>query len=185
MPCTEMGKTERKLTLIAKHAARDSKLQFTSLAHLLTEDFLLQCFYRLNRNKALGVDEVSWDDYREKLKENLSNLVVRLRHKRYKPLPARRVYIPKDDGKERSLGISAIENKIVEKGITLILESIYEQDFSDQSFGFRPKRKCHQALRELQDQVMKKPINYIVEADIKGFFDNVSHELLMDFIKIR
>lgn len=109
MPYTEMGKTESKLVLISKHAAGDPEVQFISLAHLLNEEFLQQCFYSLNRNKAVGVDNVSWKDYEEELEENLEKLVVRLKRKSFKPVPARRVYIPKSNGDKRPLGISAIE----------------------------------------------------------------------------
>jgi len=154
MPYTEMGKTESKLVLISKHAAEKSEMQFISLAHLLNEEFLKQCFYSLSRNKAVGVDNVSWKDYEEGLEKNLTELEERLKQKKFKPVPARRVYIPKSNGDKRPLGISAIENKIVEKGIKQILESIYEQDFSDISYGFRPTRSCHQALKELNDQIM-------------------------------
>ena len=185
MPYTEMGKTELKLTLIGQHAKREPEMQFISLAHLLNEDFLRQNFNSLNRNKAKGLDDVSWYEYNENLDKNLECLVNRLKSKKYKPIPARRVYIPKENGDKRPLGISAIENKIVEKGITTILQSIYEQDFRDISYGFRPNRNCHQALYELNNQIMSKPINHIVEADIKGFFDNVPHEHLMNFLEIR
>lgn len=185
MPCTELGKTESKLVLIARHAEEKPGMQFTSLAHLLNKEFLKQCFYSLNRNKAVGVDNVSWKDYEEGLEENLTKLEERLKRKSFKPVPARRVYIPKSNGDKRPLGISAIENKIVEKGIKRILETIYEQDFSDKSYGFRPNRNCHQALKELNDQIMENPINHIVEADIKGFFDNVTHEHLIEFLRIR
>jgi len=119
------------------------------------------------------------------LDENLELLVSRLKRKKYKPIPARRVYIPKSATGKRPLGISALENKIVERGITWILEAIYEQDFLVCSYGFRPKRSCHQALKALNDLIMFQPVHHIVEADIKGFFDNVSHEKLMEFIRIR
>jgi RNA-directed DNA polymerase len=185
MPYTEMGTTQLKLSLIAGHATRDKNMQFTSLAHLLDKEFLVQCFYSLNRNKAKGIDNVGWYEYKTGLTENIDNLVARLKEKKYKPLPARRVYIPKGNNEKRPLGISAIENKIVEKGILKILESIYEQDFSNMSYGFRPKRNCHQALNELDDQIMRNPINHIVEADIKGFFDNVSHGQLIKFLETR
>jgi len=185
MPSTEMGRTEFKLSLIAEHAKRDKEMQFSSLAHLLNAEFLRECFRSLNRNKAVGQDEVSWYDYEERLDENLISLVARLKKKSFRPVPARRVYIPKENGKSRPLGISAIENKIVERGIVSILESIYEQDFLDMSYGFRPGRNSHQSLKEINDLIMFKPINHIVEADIKGFFDNVSHEHLIDFLKIR
>ena len=108
-----------------------------------------------------------------------------MKRKTYKPLPARRVYIPKSKTEKRPLGIPALENKIVERGITWILEAIYEQDFLNCSYGFRPDRNAHQALKEINDLILFQPVNHLVEADIKGFFDNVSHELLMDFIRIR
>lgn len=185
MSYTEMSQTRAKLSLITQHAQRDKNMQFTSLAHLLNVEYLRECFYRLSRNKAVGIDDISWHDYSENMDHNLNSLVRRLKNKSYKPKPARRVYIPKGDGKFRPLGISAIENKIVERGIVGILESIYEQDFSECSYGFRPKKSCHQALKRLHDVMHKAPINHIVEADIKGFFDNVSHEILMNFIKVR
>ena len=124
-------------------------------------------------------------DYNEDLDSNIELLIEKLKKKSFKPIPARRVYIQKDDGKKRPLGISAIENKIVELGVKRILESIFEQDFSEQSFGFRPKRSCHDALKAVNNLITFKPTNHLVEADIKGFFDNVSHEILMRFLEIR
>ena len=185
MPYTEMGNTEVKLSLIAKHASRNKTMQFTSLAHLLDVDFLKWCFFNLKRNKAKGHDNVGWYDYVERVDENIEALVERLKRKSFSPIPARRVYIPKGDGKFRPLGISAMENKIVEKALATILGAIYEQDFLDNSYGFRPHRNCHQALKELNDLIMFKPVNHIVEADIKGFFDNVDRDLLLDALKIR
>jgi len=185
MPYTEMGKTGRKLSLIVGRARRDGDFQFTSLAHLLDVEYLRHCYQGLNRDKAVGVDAVSWQGYGEALEDNLERLVGRLKRKRYWPLPARRVYIPKNRTEKRPLGISALENKIVERGITWILESIYEQDFADCSYGFRPGRSCHQALKRLNDLVMFAPVNHIVEADIKGFFDNVDHEKLLMLLRQR
>jgi group II intron reverse transcriptase/maturase len=185
MPYTDIGQTWQKLSLISGHARRDSDFQFTSLAHLLNVEYLLDCYKSLNRNKAVGIDNVSWEEYGRNLDENLLLLVSRLKRKKYKPIPARRVYIPKSKTEKRPLGISAVENKIVERGITWILESIYEQDFLECSYGFRPKRNSHQALKELSDLIMFQPVSHLVEADIKGFFDNVSHEKLMEFMSIR
>lgn len=185
MPCTDIGETWQKLSLISGHARRDPDFQFTSLAHLLNVEYLRDCYKSLNRNKAVGIDNVSWEEYGRNLDENLMQLVTRLKRKKYKPIAARRVYIPKSETEKRPLGISALENKIVERGITWILESIYEQDFLNCSYGFRPKRNGHQALKELNDLIMFQPVNHIVEADIKGFFDNVSHEKLMECIRIR
>lgn len=185
MRYTEIGKTWTKLSLITGHARRDPAFQFTSLAHLLDAEYLRDCYHSLNRNKAVGVDRVSWQEYGEKLDANLEKLVLKLKRRKFKPLPARRVYIPKNEKETRPLGIPSLENKIVERGITRILESIYEQDFLDCSYGFRPKRNCHQALKQLNDLIMFQPVNHIVEADIKGFFDNVDHDRLMDFVRIR
>jgi len=174
-----------KLSLISGRARRDHTFKFTSLAHLLDVEYLRDCYQSLNRNRAVGIDNISWQEYGADLDSNLVKLVSRLKRKKYKPLPARRVYIPKNEKETRPLGISALENKIVERGITQILESIYEQDFLNCSYGFRPERNCHQALKQLNDLIMFQPVSHIVEADIKGFFDNVDHDKLMEVIRIR
>jgi RNA-directed DNA polymerase len=139
----------------------------------------------IGKDKACGIDGMSWQEYGQQLDENLEDLVIRLKAKRYKPLPARRVYIPKNDKEYRPLGLPAIEDKIVQKGIARILEAIYEADFKDFSYGFRPKRSCHQALKALNDTIMAKPVSFVIEADIKGFFDNVSHHWMMKFLEVR
>ncbi|MHC4537793.1 MAG: group II intron reverse transcriptase/maturase [Planctomycetota bacterium] len=174
-----------KLSLISEHAKRDPEFQCTSLAHLLNKEFLKDCYNSLNRNKAVGVDGVSWKEYGENLDENVEALVSRMKRKKFKPQPARRVYIPKNENESRPLGIPALENRIVEYGITRILESVYEADFLDCSFGFRPKRNCHQAIGRLDKLIRTRPVNYVVEADIKGFFDNVPHKGMMKFLMIR
>ena len=185
MPCTEMDGTWRKLSLITGHARRDPTFQFTSLAHLLNVDYLRDCYESLNRHKAVGIDGISWEEYGRNLEGNLERLVTQLKRRKYHPIPARRVYIPKDETSTRPLGIPALENKIVERGITWILERIYEEDFLDSSYGYRPKRSCHDALKALNDLITFQPVNHIVEADIKGFFDNVSHERLVEFLQVR
>jgi len=177
--------TLTKLALISRRAREDPAFQFTSLAHLLNVEFLRGCYRRLGKEKACGIDGRSWHDYGENLDENLEDLVKRLKAKKYKPLPARRVYIPKSDKETRPLGLPAIEDKIVQKGIARILEAIYEADFMDCSYGFRPKRSCHKALKAVNDTVMSKPVNHIIEADIKGFFDHVSHDWMMKFLQVR
>lgn len=185
-PDTEMDQTTRtKLALIAKRAREEPQCQFTSLAHLLDEGFLRECYFSLGRDRASGIDGVTWEEYGENLDENLKGLVVRLKAKRYKPQPARRTYIPKDAHSVRPLGLPSLEDKIVQKGMVAILEAIYEADFRDCSYGFRPGRSCHQAINAVDKTIMTKPINHVVEADIKGFFDTVSHERMMTFLQVR
>ena len=185
-PYTEMNKlTQTKVALISERARKEPKLQFTSLAHLLNERFLKECYYSLGRDRASGIDGVSWKEYGERLDENLTNLVTRMKAKRYKPQPAKRVYIPKNEHEKRPLGLPALEDKIVQKGISRILEAIYEADFLNCSYGFRPARNCHQAINAVDKTIMTKPIGYVIEADIKGYFDNVSHKWMMEFLQVR
>jgi group II intron reverse transcriptase/maturase len=173
------------LPLLSERARKEPKLQFTSLAHLLTREFLRECYLELGRDRASGIDGVSWQDYGENLNENLASLVMRMKAKQYRPKPAKRVYIPKNEHAKRPLGLPAFEDKIAQKGIAWILESIYEQDFLDCSYGFRPNRSCHDALRAVDQIIMKQPVRYVIEADIKGFFDNVSHDWLLKMLEVR
>jgi group II intron reverse transcriptase/maturase len=178
-------KTQTILALITERARKEPKCQFTSLAHMLNEGFLAECYRRLERNRASGIDGVSWKAYGENLEENLKDLVIRMKSKKYKPQPSRRTYIPKDENSERPLGLPSLEDKIVQKGLATIMEAMYEADFLDCSYGFRPNRSCHQALDVIDKTIMTKPINHIVEADIKGFFDNVPHTWLMKCLEVR
>jgi RNA-directed DNA polymerase len=185
-PYTEMDNTtQTKLALISEQARKEPKLQFTSLAHLLNEGFLRECYDSLGRDRASGIDGVSWKEYGKQLGENLGNLVSRMKVKRYKPQPVKRVYIPKNEHERRPLGLPALEDKIVQKGISRILEAIYEEDFLDCSYGFRPNRSCHQAINAVDKAIMTKPISYVIEADIKSYFDNVSHEWMMKSLQVR
>ena len=185
MSNTELNKTLEKLSSISLCARSNSSVKFTSLAHYLNREFLKDCYNHLDRNKAVGVDSVSWEEYGQELGNNIDALVSKLKSKVYKPLPSKRVYIPKGNNELRPLGISAIENKIVESAITRILGSIYEVDFLPFSYGFRPNKNAHQALKVIGDSINFKPINYVIEADIKGFFDNVEHDLLVNFLRVR
>ena len=186
MPYTEMDNiTLTKLALISERAQKNPKFQFTSLAHLLNEGFLKECYWGLGRDRASGIDGVSWKEYGERLDENIINLVARLKGKRYKPQPSRRVYIPKDEHSKRPLGLPALEDKIVQKGIARILEAIYEQDFLDCSYGFRPNRDCHAALKAVDKAIWRDRISYVIEADIKRFFDNVSHDWMLRCLQVR
>lgn len=175
-----------KLNQIAEKARQDSKLKFTSLAHHVNKENLAMCYQELKRNKACGIDEVTVKEYGENLDEKLKMLVEAMKTKKYRPKPVKRVYIPKAGKKEkRGLGIPSIEDKVVQIMLKKILESIYEADFLDMSYGFRPTRSCHDAIKALNKAVMTKPTNYIVEVDIKGFFDNVSHYWLQRCLEER
>ena len=186
MPNAETEYTTRtRLALISKRAEEEPGCQFTSLAHLLDEGFLRDCYEGLGRDRASGVDGVSWEAYGEHLEENLKDLVKRLKTKRYRPQPARRVYIPKDDHSKRPLGLPALEDKIVQKAMARILEAIYEADFLDCSYGFRPGKSAHEAIDAVDKTIMTQAVNHVIEADIKGFFDNVSHEWLMKCLRVR
>ncbi len=176
---------ETKLRLISDIARREKKGKINNAAYLLNDENLKECFTMLKRGKATGLDGVSVEEYAENLDENLHELVERMKRQAYKPQPVRRTYIPKANGKLRPLGIPAIEDKIVQTGIARILEAIYEVDFLDFSYGFRPNRNCHQALNRLDKILMTKPINHVIDADIKGFFDNVSHEWMKKFLAHR
>lgn len=175
-----------KLSSLTIRAGENPQLKFTSLAHLLTVDFLKQCFRELKKHKASGVDGVTVEAYGKRLEENLKDLVQRLKAKKYRPKPVRMVYIPKPGKKEkRPLGVPAVEEKIVQMGLKKILEAIFEVDFLDVSYGFRPNRNCHQALDVLDKAVMRKPVNYIVDMDIEKFFDTVDHKRLMELLRKR
>lgn len=167
---------------IAKANVTDRKVQ--NLASYININSLRAIHKTMDKNKASGIDKVTKEKYEQNLEENLENLVKRMRIGSYRPNPTRRVYIPKETkGKMRPLGISSYEDKLVESAIAQILEQIYEPKFYNESFGFRPNRNCHQAVREIIEMVQHRKMNYVVEADIRGFFDNVDHEWLMKMLR--
>lgn len=170
---------ETKLDLIAKRARQEPTHKFTSLAHLLNETFLAECYGMLKKRKAPGVDGISVEEYGEGLEEKLKELVGRMKARQYRPQPVRRVHIPKGKDKLRPLGIPAVEDKVVQMGMTRILEAIFEGTFLDVSYGFRPGRGCHDALQALDRMVMKQPVSYVIEVDIKGYYDHIDHKWLM------
>jgi len=175
-----------KLQRIAEKASTDKDCQFTSLYHLMNKELLLECFTQLKGKAASGIDNITKDQYGINLDVNLDNLVERLHNMAYRPQPVLRIYIPKAGSqRKRPLGIPTLEDKLVQAGLVRILQAIYEQDFLNDSYGFRPLRSCHDALRALSETVENQPIHYLVEADIKGFFDNVDQEQLMQFISHR
>ncbi len=185
MPSNEES-VETKLQRIAEKARSDSRCRFTSLFHLMNRELLWGCFWALKNNKASGIDQVTKEQYAENLLENLDDLIERLHRMAYIPQPVRRIHIPKPGSdKKRPLGIPVLEDKLVQAGLSRILQAIYEEDFIDDSYGFRPGRSCHDALRAVSETVSSCGTEYIVEADIKGFFDNVDHDQLMEFLAHR
>jgi RNA-directed DNA polymerase len=175
-----------KLHRIAEKARKEPGFKFTSLFHLMDEELLRECFKRLRKDAVAGIDEVTKDLYAANLDTNLSNLIDRLHRMAYIPQPVRRKYIPKPgSAKQRPLGIPCFEDKLVQAGLVRTLQAVYEQDFIEDSYGFRPARNCHRALIALSESVEDKSVNHIVEADIKGFFDNVNQEWLMKFLAHR
>ena len=183
MDCTRDSSTmATKLNLITEVAKGDRKAKINNAVYLLDVPHLKECFGLLKRDKASGIDGVSVEEYEKDLDGNLERLVASMKRQAYKPQPARRVYIPKANGKLRPLGIPSVEDKVVQIGIARILNAIYEIDFLDFSYGFRPNRSCHQALERLDHVIMTKHINHVIDADIKGFFDNVNHAWMMKFL---
>jgi len=179
-------RTISKLKLIAEKARKDKGFKFNSLAHLINEESLSWCYGELKVNKAPGIDGVGVLKYGENLDENLKDLVERMKAKKYRPQAVKRVLIPKPGKKEkRGLGIPTVEDKLVQIMMKKILEVIFEQDFADFSYGFRPKRSCHQAVKRLNGIVMKTPVNYVVDVDIEKFFDKVSHYWLLRCLEER
>ena len=177
---------DTKLQRIARKASSDKDCRFTSLFHLMNKELLLECFMQINGQSASGIDNITKEAYAIQLDYHLDNLVNRLHQMAYRPRPVLRIYIPKAGShKKRPLGIPTLEDKIVQAGLAKILQAVYEPDFIDDSYGFRPNRGCHDALRALSDTVENKSINYMVEADIKGFFDNVNQDQLMKFLAHR
>ncbi len=166
---------------IKYYARRNIRVE--NLIHFINKEALKEQHEKQRRNKASGIDKVSKDEYEMNLENNLENLINRMKKFSYKPLPVRRTYIPKANGKLRPLGIPAYEDKLVQGVMANILNEIYECKFLDCSYGFRPKRNCHQAIMEINQRIMINKVNYILDCDIKGFFDNVDHKWLMKFLE--
>jgi RNA-directed DNA polymerase len=179
------GDMSPELLKVAARARRDPDAQFHSLAHLLGVPALRRAFGRLRPDAAAGVDGVTKDDYVRELEANLHDLHERLRTKRYRHQPIRRVHIPKGNGKTRPLGISAFEDKIVQDALRELLEAVYERDFLDCSHGFRPGRSAHDAIRAFHRAADGGGANWILEADIASFFDSVDRSELLDLIARR
>jgi group II intron reverse transcriptase/maturase len=170
---------------VREAARRDKKQRFTALLHHVTVDLLRDSYYSLKRGAAPGVDGVTWQQYGEGVEERLRDLHDRVHRGTYRAQPSRRTYIPKGDGRQRPLGIAALEDKIVQQAVVTVLNEVYEEDFEGFSYGFRPGRKQHDALDALAVGLKRKKVNWILDLDVRGFFDNVSHEWLVKFVEHR
>lgn len=177
----------RDLTRIGERAGRESEVRFTSIYHFVTDlDHLRACYAALPADRAAGVDGVSKEEYGQNLEANITELSARLGRLGYRPKPVKRVHIPKPGtNKQRPLGILSFEDKLVQLTLVRVLEQIYEADFINSSYGYRPQRTPHQALDQLGRIIQQRRVNFIAEADIKGFFDHVNQEWLMKFLEQR
>jgi len=176
---------QERLERITERAKSQSEEVFNNLFSLLNYELLWYAFRRLKRGKVPGVDGVAVEDYEEDLEGNLRGLLERLHRGSYRPNPSLRKNIPKGNGKTRPLGIACVEDKLVQRAVVMILERIYEVDFFDFSYGFRPERSCHQSLSALGRTIATEKVNWISDADIEGFFDNVSHQSLLELLQVR
>lgn len=179
------GSMSPGLLRVAERARREPKGRFHSLAHLIDEAALERAFRELRNDAAVGVDGVTKEAYGANLEDNLRDLHRRLREGRYRHQPIRRVHIPKDDDRTRPIGISTLEDKIVQGAVREVLEAVYEQDFRECSYGFRPELGCHDALRELDRVVHRGKVRRLLEADIRSFFDSLDRDKLKEMLKAR
>jgi RNA-directed DNA polymerase len=174
-----------KLDRLAELAKEDGKRQFFSIAHLITPEALYAAFRGLRKGASAGVDGVTYKEYEKDAGGNIRQLYQRLKDGKYQAQPLRRVYIPKEDGKQRPISIPALEDKILQKAVGEVLNAIYEQDFLDCSYGFRPGRGAQQALDEVGRVMCTRPTGWILEIDITAYFDSIVREQLMELIEKR
>ena len=174
-----------RLGYIHERAQAQPTADFGNVFHLLKYELLWTAFRKLKLNKAPGVDGVSVEDYDTNLRSNLQDLESRLQRGAYRPQPSLRRQIPKGNGKTRPLGIACVEDKIVQRAVVMVLEQIYEVDFHDDSYGFRPGRSCHDALKTLGRNIGTRKVNFISDSDIRAFFDEVNHDKLLELLRIR
>src|SRR5437660_4356191 len=181
------GRTEGVpgLERVRAAARRDKQQKFTALLHHVNVDLLRASYDSLNKSAAPGVDEVTWQQYGEGVEERIQDLHARVHGGGYRAQPSKRKYIAKEDGRQRPLGIAALEDKIVQQAVVTVLNQVYEEDFLGFSYGFRPGRKQHDALDALAVGLRRKKVNWILDLDVRGFFDNVSHEWLEKFVEYR
>ena len=184
-PTQSGGSMSQGLARVRQAAKENKELKFTALLHHLTVDLLRASFYRMKREATPGVDGVTWQEYETGLEGRLNDLHSRVHRGAYRAQPSRRAYIPKADGRQRPLGVAALEDKLVQQAVATILNQIYEEDFVGFSYGFRPGRSQHQALDALTVALKTKKVNYVLDADIRGFFDHLDHAWMMKFVQHR
>jgi RNA-directed DNA polymerase len=175
----------RGLFGVREAARKDSTLKFTALLHHVNEDCLHEAFYNLKKTAAVGVDRVTWHEYERNVETNIADLHDRIHRGAYRAKPSQRIWIPKPDGRKRPIVIASLEDKIVQQAIVWVLQSIYEQDFLGFSYGFRPGKSQHHALDALCVAITETKVNWILDADIAGFFDNIDREWLIRFLEHR
>ena len=173
------------LASVRKAARENKEMRFTSLLHHVSVALLRASFYALKRKAAPGVDGITWQEYESGLEDRIADLHSRVHRGAYRAQPSRRVYIEKEDGRKRPLGVAALEDKIVQQAVVTILNQIYEEDFLGFSYGFRPERSQHQALDALSYALLKKKVNYVLDADIQSFFDKLDKSWLIKFVEHR
>lgn len=173
------------LDRIREAARRDARQRFTNLLSHVSIDLLRTSYCTLKRDAAAGVDEVTWSEYGEELEECLIDLHDRMHGGCYRARPSKREWIPKPDGRQRPIGIASLEDKIVQKAIVLVLQQIYEEDFLGFSYGFRPDRSQHHALDAIYVAITQRRVSWVLDADIRGFFDTLDHAWLMKFVEHR
>ena len=173
------------LDRVREAATRDRKKQFSALRPHVTIDRLREAFLALKRKAAAGVDGITWREYGQDLEARLADLHARVCRGAYRAKPSRRVYIPKPDGRKRPLGIAALEDKLVQRAIVGVLNAIYESAFVGFSYGFRPGRSQHHALDALATAISRKKVNWVLDADIRGFFDAIDHGWMVRFLEHR
>jgi len=184
-PTQSRAAVSQGLHRVREAARRDKGLKFTALLHHVNERLLLDSFHLLKKEAAPGVDDMTWKEYEQGVEERIADLHGRVHRGAYRAQPSRRVYIPKPDGRQRPLGIAALEDKIVQQAVATVLNQIYEEDFLGFSYGFRPGRGAHDALDALTVAIMTKKVGWIRDADIRVFFDNISHEKLIELMEVR
>src|SRR5881227_893100 len=184
-PTQSGARVSQGLNGVRQVAKARKQERFTALLHHLSVDLLRDSFYALKRQAAPGVDGVTWEEYETGLEDRLTDLHGRVHRGAYRAMPSRRVYIEKADGRQRPLAVPAIEDKLVQHAVVTILNQIYEEDFLGFSYGFRPGRSQHDALDALSYGLLKKKVNYVLDADIRGFFDNLDHSWLIKFVEHR